>query len=312
MQQEPAVHYRSFLADSARWEGFPFRADDIVISTPPKCGTTWTQMICALLILQAPRLEQPLDRLSPWLDMLIRDRDAVVADLQAQRHRRFIKTHTPLDGLPFDQRVTYICVARDPRDVAISMGNHLANLDFAAFLEARKTAVGLDDSNELLPGGPAAVPDSEIERFWQWVDDPSGPTKGHASSLRKMLHHLTTFFRARSHPNVVLLHYSDLEVDLEGEMRRLAVRLGIDVPETLWPELVAAATFDQMRRAADQIAPGSVERIWKDHQRFFHRGQSGQWRAVLDEDDRRRYFALVAELADPEVSAWAHYSRAFQ
>jgi hypothetical protein len=38
--------------DSSRWDGFELRPGDIIISTPPKCGTTWTQMICALLVLQ--------------------------------------------------------------------------------------------------------------------------------------------------------------------------------------------------------------------------------------------------------------------
>ena len=84
------------ISDSARWDGFEFRPGDIVISTPPKCGTTWTQMICALLIFQTPTFAAPLDLISPWLDMLTRDRDEVVADLDAQTHRRFIKTHTPL------------------------------------------------------------------------------------------------------------------------------------------------------------------------------------------------------------------------
>src|SRR6266550_8278887 len=104
------VRYRTMVFDSGRWDGFEFRPDDIVISTPPKCGTTWTQMICALLIFQTPTFDQPLDVLSPWVDMLTRDRDSVVAELEAQRHRRFIKSHTPLDGLPFDGRATYICV----------------------------------------------------------------------------------------------------------------------------------------------------------------------------------------------------------
>ena len=39
------------------------------------------------------------------------------------------QTHTPLDGLPLDPRVTYICVGRDPRDVALSMDRHVANLN---------------------------------------------------------------------------------------------------------------------------------------------------------------------------------------
>ena len=83
-------------------------------------------MICALLVFQTTTFDEPLDLISPWLDMLTRERDDVVADLDAQTHRRFIKTHTPFDGLPYDQRVTYIGVGRDPRDVALSWDNHVA------------------------------------------------------------------------------------------------------------------------------------------------------------------------------------------
>ena len=48
--------YEASMYDSNRWDGFELRPGDIIISTPPKCGTTWTQMICALLILQEPEL----------------------------------------------------------------------------------------------------------------------------------------------------------------------------------------------------------------------------------------------------------------
>ena len=33
-----------------RWQTFSARAGDIIISSPPKCGTTWMQTMCALLI----------------------------------------------------------------------------------------------------------------------------------------------------------------------------------------------------------------------------------------------------------------------
>ena len=46
------TRYTSIVCDSSRWDGFEFRDGDIIISTPPKCGTTWTQTICALLIFQ--------------------------------------------------------------------------------------------------------------------------------------------------------------------------------------------------------------------------------------------------------------------
>ena len=98
---------QSWLADSSRWDGFEFRAGDIVISTPSKCGTTWMQMICALLIFGDANLPRPLTELSPWLDIQTDTISNVFAALAAQRHRRFIKSHTPYDGLPHDDRVTY-------------------------------------------------------------------------------------------------------------------------------------------------------------------------------------------------------------
>jgi aryl sulfotransferase len=300
------VRYRNWVQDSARWRGFVFRPDDIVISTPPKCGTTWTQMICALLIQQRPTLDTSLDLISPWLDMESRSTIDVFADLDAQQHRRFIKTHTPLDGLPYADRVTYLCVGRDPRDVARSMDNHHENMDDEAFLGARQQAVGLDGLAELVGSGPPARPPTEIERFWRWVDDPT-PARHTGSSLLHTLHHLGTFWSVRGRSNIVLLNYDDLKADLEGEMRSLADRLGLAVSEERWPELVAAAGFEQMRDNADHLVPDSTHGIWHDNQRFFHQGESGRWRELLDEDDLRRYATRVAELAPPDLAGWAHH-----
>lgn len=303
MTQE-LVRYRNIVMDNARWEGFDFRDDDIVISTPPKCGTTWTQMICGLLIFQTPQFSRPLDKISPWLDQLTDDRDEVVALLEAQEHRRFIKSHTPLDGLPFDERVTYICVGRDLRDVAISMDHHMDNFDINAFITQRAAAVGLDDVAELLPDGPPVRLESELDRFWGWVDAAPGTLSG--MGLAATMQHLATFWDARTRPNVVLLHYADLQADLEGQMRALAGRLGIDVAEDRWPELVRAATFEEMQRRASDVAPNATNPIWHDTTRFFYRGTSGQWRHLLDADDLVRYEARINELADRELAEWVH------
>src|SRR4029453_12930442 len=107
---EPAMNraavrrYTSEDEDSAHWDGFPFRDGDIVISTRSKSGTTWMQLICALLVFQTADLPAPLPTLSPWLDWLIVPHDEVIARLEGQEHRRLVKTHTPLDGIPLDPR----------------------------------------------------------------------------------------------------------------------------------------------------------------------------------------------------------------
>ena len=159
------VRYRDLIHDSARWEGFPFRADDIIINTPSKSGTTWMQTLCAMLVFDSVEFGRPLTEISPSLEMQINNRAEVIASLQAQEHRRFIKSHTPLDGVPVAEGVTYVCVARDPRDVALSFQHHRANLDRDAFMAARARAVGLSDLMELGPP-PGPLPEDPLERFW--------------------------------------------------------------------------------------------------------------------------------------------------
>jgi hypothetical protein len=61
-----------------------------------------------------------------------------------------------------------------------------------------------------------------------------------------------------------------------------------------------------MKSKAVDVAPNATESIWLDQGRFFNKGTSGQWRHLLDEDGLRRYAARVAELADAELSEWAH------
>jgi len=294
--------YRTFVADSARWDDFVFRADDIVISTPPKCGTTWMQMMCAVLLFGTHELPGPLANLSPWLDMQTRPLAEVRAELDAQTHRRFIKTHTPLDGLPWDARVTYLHVARDPRDVALSWDNHVANMDLERFVTARVTAVGADDLEEFgITGPPPPPPEDPATRFWEWME--GGARTEDVSGLASLTHHAATFWGVREEPNVHLFHYGDLRADLAGQMRRLADVLGVDAPSD---ELVEAATFEAMKSRADELVPNSDTLFWLDTGRFFDRARSGAWREMLAGAGRERYEQLVAALVPPDLVAWLH------
>ena len=309
MADRELIRYRSLVSDSERWRGFELRDDDVVISTAPKCGTTWTQVICLMLIHQRTELPAPVSVLSPWLDQLTRPRDEVVSELDRQRHRRVIKTHTPLDGIPIQPGVIYVSVGRDPRDVALSMDNHMANMDLDAFFAARDAAATVDQraSEPLPPPAPAARLLDENARFWQWVDNPTPVTES-GSSLLRTLRHVETFWNARdlTEPDIALLHYDDLKADLQGQIRRLAAHLGIDVPDARWPAFTQAATFDSMRAAASKTVPNAGKGLWRDERQFFHRGTSGQWRTLLSEDDLRRYHGRVDALVPRALSEWLH------
>ncbi|HXW44171.1 MAG TPA: sulfotransferase domain-containing protein [Streptosporangiaceae bacterium] len=292
------VRYQSAEEDSGRWEGFPFRPGDIVISTRSKTGTTWVQMICALLIFQTPELPAQLGSLSPWLDHTIAPREEVVALLEAQQHRRFIKTHTPLDGIPVDPRATYLVTARHPLDMIVSLIHQGDNIDRAAV----RRLTGQPEPPPPSPA-PAAPPRPLRERVLRWIDRDSDPRED-MDGLPGLMWHLRDAWARRGEPNVLLIHYDNLSADLDGQMRWLAGRLGIDVPAQAWPALVQAATFESMRSRASQVVPSPA--LLKSSAAFFRRGTSGAGRELLTAGELARYHARVAELAPPDLLAWLH------
>ena len=298
-----AFQYRSLMMDSARWDGFEFRPSDIVISTPPKCGTTWTQMLCALLIFDGPNFPSSLTELSPWLDQTIRPLDAVRSTYAAQQHRRFIKTHTPLDGLPTRDDITYVVVGRDPRDVMVSMEHHLANMDLDRVLALRGEAVGNDDLDTLPPRPTTS--DDPAERFRMFMR-ATADTGG--MSLTSVLHHLDTGWQRRSAANVVMCHYADYTTDLPGEIVRLGTALDIDVTEDRAKELAAEATLDRMRDRAAHVMPNAGA-IWRSDRAFFRAGAFGEWRTRVSDEDLTEYDTTVQTIASPDLCSWAHHGR---
>ena len=292
----PLVHYTSPDEDSARWWDFELRDGDIVVSTRSKSGTTWAQMICLLLVLGTPELPDRLGTLSPWLDHLVSPKERVFASLAAQEHRRVIKTHTPLDGVPMDDRVTYVVVGRHPLDAAVSLYHHGDNLDRARIREL----TGAPEPET--PPEPRPPLHEWLVGFVEWDGDP----RAWLDTLPGQMLHLRDAWSRRTAPNVVLLHYDDLLADLDGSMRSLAGRLGTQVDESLWPELVHAATFDEMRHRSMTFAPDTLG-VLKDPVAFFRHGTSGDGRALLTRDELARYHHRVAALAPADLLAWLHH-----
>lgn len=260
------------------------------------------QMICALLIFQTPELPAPLAELSPWLDWLIAPRDQVFARLENQAHRRFIKTHTPLDGIPLSPLATYIVVGRHPLDTAVSLYHQGNNINRGRLAELTGAA-----PDQPRPDRPPRTP----LRDWllRWVDSDS-PPEAELDSLPGVMWHVTDAWARRADPGlhgpaVLLKHYDELRADLEFQMRRLAGQLGISIPERLWPSLVSAATFEGMRAQAAKQVPDPAG-VLKDPAAFFRRGRSGAASEILTEGEIAHYYQRAAQLAPQDVLDWLH------
>jgi aryl sulfotransferase len=291
--------YETAAADSIRWDAYRPRDGDIIVTTAPKCGTTWTQMLCALLV-HGPRLPAPLARLSPEFDRPWTAVETLMCELDAQPWRRVIKTHTPLDGLPYFANVVYVHCGRDPRDAFLSMMDHMQNAS-DAFKTAVRQRAGLP-SESWFPTDPnTCFPVWMTAPIHAWMEDgfPTGSVF-HAARLA---------WAHRGIANLHLLHYRDLRLDLRGEMGRLANFLDIAVAPSQWPALIEAASFAKMKARADETAPGAHLGDWSSNAAFFASARLDAWRGVLSATNQALYQELAPQRAEPDLRAWLEGGR---
>lgn len=282
--------------DSTVWNDFRFRPDDIVIGTYAKSGTTWTQQIVSQLIFTGAE-DVNVSELSPWLDLRVPPKDVKLSAVEAQVHRRFLKTHLPVDALVFSQEAKYIYIGRDGRDVVWSMFNHHARANEEWYRALNETPG--------LVGEPIAPPPASIRQYFHdWLDRDGHPFWPFWENIR-------SWWDIRSLPNVLLVHFADLKADMPAEIARIADFLGIAVKPEAWPVIIEHCSFDYMKRNAAKSAPlGGI--FWDGGaETFIHKGTNGRWRDVLTQEDIAKYERMANEALGFEAADWlAHGTRA--
>ncbi|PHS22524.1 MAG: sulfotransferase, partial [Robiginitomaculum sp.] len=202
--------------DSSIWNDFLFRDDDIIIATYAKAGTTWLQQIVSQLIFNG---EEGLNvaEMSPWLDFRLPPKEEKLADLEAQTHRRFIKTHLPVDALTFSPKAKYLYIARDGRDVLWSYYNHHSN--FLPDMYERMAEVCPPGMERFAP-----ITRDVVDFFHEWRARDGWP-------IWPFWGNIASWWAVRDLPNVMLLHFNDLKADMPGQMRKIADFLDIPIDE---------------------------------------------------------------------------------
>ncbi|HXC52439.1 MAG TPA: sulfotransferase domain-containing protein [Candidatus Limnocylindrales bacterium] len=290
--------YRCHHLDSTRWDHIIPRPDDIIITTSLKAGTTWTQRIVSLLVFQSVELPATLHFCSPWVDCRFIGGTAEMQQLcEGVQHRRFFKSHLPFDALPYWADTKYIYVGRDTRDVFMSTWNHV----HLYTPMAREMLNG----GENPPAHPFLEPPDDIREFWRlWMTTGGYPWETDGFPYWSHLRHARSYWDYRHLPNLLMVHYNDLKADLDGQMRRIARFLEIDVPEGKWPQLVDAATFSSMKRDVHILGPEMGMIFEGGADKFLFKGTNDRWRDVLTADDLELYEAAARRTLTPELKRW--------
>ncbi len=275
--------------DSTIWNDLRFRDDDIVIATYAKAGTTWTQQIIAQLLF-AGREDLAVAEMSPWLDLRVPPKAEKLPAVEAQTHRRFLKTHLPVDALVFSPKAKYLYIGRDGRDVVWSMFNHHTNGN-AEWYKALNETPGL-------VGPPIAPPPASVRQYFvDWLDRDGHPFWPFWENVR-------SWWAIRELPNVLLIHFAELKADLPGKIRRIAGFLDIPIDARRWDAIVEHCGFDYMKANATKSVPlGGL--FWDGGAAtFINKGTNGRWRDVLTAEDAARYERTAREELGEACARW--------
>jgi aryl sulfotransferase len=274
--------------DSRIWDHFAMRDGDVVVASYAKSGTTWVQQVATQLI-HGGAEDAPVATLSPWLDYRLTPSD-VLERLAAQAHRRVVKTHLPLDALTFSPRARYLYVARDGRDVALSLHHHHACGNALWYQRLNSGPADL--------GPPMTPPDPDPAGYFRgWLANDGAPFWPYFENIR-------SWQAARGLPNVLFLHFDALKADLPGEVRRIAAFLDLPLDEALLGRVLEHASFGYMRAHAEDVAPLGGRIFEGGARSFLHHGESGRWRAVLSAADAAAYERRALRELGPECADW--------
>lgn len=275
--------------DSTIWNNLKFRDDDIIIATYAKAGTTWVQQMVGQMLF-GPDPDLNVADMSVWMDLRIPDKATKLARVESQTHRRFLKTHLPVDALVYSPKAKYIYVGRDGRDIVWSLYNHHANAN-ARWYEALNETPGR-------VGPPIEPPPEDIRKYWRdWLDHDGYPFWSFWENVR-------SWWSIRELPNLMLLHYNDLKRDMPLQMRRIASFLNIPVNESQWDRIVKYCSFEWMKANAHKSTPMGGAFWDAGAQVFINQGINSRWRDVLTESEISEYEARAERELGTDCAFW--------
>lgn len=275
--------------DSTIWNEFKFRDDDIIISTYAKSGTTWMQQMVGQMLL-GPDPELAVAEMSPWLDLRVPPKEVKLPLVEAQTHRRFLKTHLPVDALVFSASAKYIYIGRDGRDVVWSMFNHHINAN-ALWYQALNDTPGR-------VGPPIEPPPNDIRQYFRdWLANDGHPFWPFWDNIR-------SWWAIRNLPNVMFVHYADLKRDMPGQMHRMSKFLDVKVDAAKWPKILEYCSFDWMKANATKSVPLGGAFWDAGAQVFINKGVNGRWHDTLTAADVAEYEARAKSELGADCARW--------
>ncbi|XP_047051241.1 cytosolic sulfotransferase 18-like [Lolium rigidum] len=261
-------------------ETYKPRADDIILATQPKCGTTWLKALAFTITNRSrysfanhPLLTRHPHDVVPFIEISGLSTDH--ADIETLPSPRLLATHMPMSMLPPDttssrgRRIVYLC--RDPKDTLVSR---------------------LHYENRVVKGCNLSM-ENAFSMFCEGFS-PYGPFWDHCLEYWK---------ESLARPNNVLfLKYEEIMSDPVQAVRTLAKFLGVPLTEEeessgVAEEVARLCSFETLTGLqVNQV--GGVDRgnkVYLDNSVFFRKGKVGDWTNHMSQEMAEKLDRIVQE-----------------
>ncbi|SPT16942.1 unnamed protein product [Triticum aestivum] len=241
-------------------QAFVPRADDIILATQPKCGTTWLKALAFTITNRSrygfsdhPLLTRHPQHVVPFIEIPVAGPNHT--DIHTLPSPRLLATHMPMSLLPPDTRsvgcrVVYLC--RDPKDALVSR-LHFENKAF------KGTNLSMDSAFSMF-----------CEGF-----SPYGPFWDHC---------LEYWSESMARPdNVLFLKYEEIKSDPVPVVRKLAKFLGVPLTteenSSVAQEVVRLCSFEMLTSLQVNQAGGvrHGDNVHINNSVFYRKGEVGDW-----------------------------------
>ena len=210
----------------------PMEATEVVISTFPKCGTTWAAQIVHGLRSAGDVSFDNISEVFPWFEMGYRFGHDLSRPQKFSPH--LFKSHMQLSELPTGGKV--INIIRNPGDTLVSYYNFWSGVLF----------------------DPDVISIEMMARQLFLLDRSRGPQNMFRLNYYQ---HLVDFHATSYDGQVLYIAYEDMKLNLPAAVRRIARFMGLDPSRILQQKVVEQASFEFMSRHRGKFqerVPGGV------------------------------------------------------
>lgn len=250
---------------------FQAKPDDLLVSTYPKAGTTWTQEIVDLIQNEGNvdhSQRAPTHERFPFIELII---PPIINGLEQANNTpspRTLKTHLPIELLPpsfLEKKCKIIYVARNGKD------NMVSYYHFQRMNRTLPHPGTWEEYFETFMAGKVC--------WGSWHD------------------HVKGWWKAKDQHNILYLFYEDMKKNPKHEIQKLAKFIGKDLDDKTLDKIVYHTTFDVMKKnpmANYTSLPTDI--MNHSVSPFMRKGTTGDWKnhftvaqnEIFDEDYKKK------------------------